>query len=131
MLLAFGWLVYELVANSQPNAQDDALKHLAADALSPISTAPPSELNGTTTPSLTGAEDLRHRTDPFVEVLTSSGVVLSRTGRVGRSAPAVPATLLGAPPLRGYIRTRHIAGAPHPHLFAGPWTRTDLGLGGF
>ena len=130
-LLAFGWLVYELVANSQPNAQDDALKHLAADALSPISTASPSELNGTTTPSLTGAEDLRHRTDPFVEVLTSSGVVLSSTGRVGSLAPAVPATLLSAAAKGGSIATVDLPGSPQLRLFAAPWTRIDLGLGGF
>src|SRR5260370_41961668 len=112
MLLAFGWLVYELVANSMPNAQDDALKHLAADALSPISTASPSELNGTTTPSLTGTEDLRHRTDPFVEVLTSSGVVLSSTARVGSSAPAVPATPRSAAAQGGALATVGIPGSP-------------------
>ena len=31
-LLAFGWLVYTLAANSQGTAQDEALKHRAADA---------------------------------------------------------------------------------------------------
>ena len=95
-LLAFGWLVYELAANSQANAQDEALKQRAADALMSVNTAPAGELNGTATPSLSGAEDLRRRTDPFTEVLTSLGAVLSTTGRVGSAAPAVPATLLDA-----------------------------------
>ena len=77
-LLAFGWLVYELAANSQANAQDEALKQRAVDALTLVSTAPAGELNGTVSPSLSGAEDLRRRTDPFTEVVTSSGTVLSR-----------------------------------------------------
>src|SRR5712664_3832000 len=66
-LLAFGWLVYELAANSQATAQDDALKQRAADTLTSIRTAPPGEfeLIGTATPPLSGAEDLQHRTDPF------------------------------------------------------------------
>ena len=97
-LLAFGWLVYELAANSQASAQDAALKQRAADALTSVSTAPAGELNGTATASLSGAEDLRRRTDPFTEVLASSGGVLSSTGRVGSAAPAVPATLLDAAP---------------------------------
>ena len=130
-LLAFGWLVYELAANSQPNAQDEALKQRAADALTSVSTAPPGELNGTTTPSLSGAEDLQHRTDPFTEVLTSSGVVLSSTGRVGSAAPTVPASLLDAAATSGAIATVDTPGSPQLRLYARPWTRTDLGLRGF
>jgi len=130
-LLAFGWLVYELVANSQANAQDDALKQRAADALTSISTAPAGELNGTSTASLSGAEDLRHRTDPFTEVLTSSGVVLSSTGRVGSAAPAVPATLLDAAANGGAMATVDPPGSPQLRLFARPWTRSDLSLRGF
>ena len=130
-LLAFGWLVYELAANSQPNAQDEALKQLAADALTSVSTAQPGELNGTTTPSMSGAEDLAHRTDPFTEVLTSSGVVLSSTGRVGSAAPTVPATLLDTAATGGAIETVDMPGSPQLRLYARPWTRTDLGLSGF
>jgi two-component system, OmpR family, sensor kinase len=130
-LLAFGWLVYELAANSQPNAQDEALKQRAADALTSVSTAPPGELNGTTTPSLSGAEDLQHRTDPFTEVLTSSGIVLSSTGRVGSAAPTVPATLLETAATSGAIATVDTPGSPQLRLYARPWTRADLGLRGF
>ena len=74
-LLAFGWLVLQLVTNSQATTQDDALKQRAADALTSISTASAGELNGSAGPSLSGAEDLRHRSDPFTEILTSSGTV--------------------------------------------------------
>ena len=130
-LLAFGWLVYELAANSQAATQDDALRQRAADALASIRTAPPGELNGTATPSLTGAEDLQHRTDPFTEVLTSFGVVLSSTGRVGAAAPAVPATLLDAAANGGALATVDTPGSPQLRLFAGPWARPDLGLRGF
>ncbi len=130
-LLAFGWLVYELVANSQANAQDDALKQRAADAVTSVSTAPAAELNSTATPSLSGAEDLRHRSDPFTEVLTSSGDVLSSTGRVESAAPAVPMTLLDAAAHGGTLATADAPGSPQLRLYAAPWTRTDLGLSGF
>ena len=116
-LLAFGWLVYELAANSQANAQDEALKQRAADALTSVSTAPAGELNGTVTPSLSGAEDLRRRTDPFTEVVTSSGTVLSSTGRVGSAAPAVPPTVLAAAVNGGALATVDAsgsAGCPSP-----------------
>ena len=130
-LLAFGWLVYELAANSQATTQDDSLRQRAADALTSIRTAPLDELSGATTPSLVGAEDLQHRTDLFTEVLTSSGVVLSSTGRIGGAAPAVPATLLDAAANRGALATVDTPGAPQLRLFAGPWSRPDLGLRGF
>jgi len=132
-LLAFGWLVYELAASSQATTQDDALKQRAADAVSSIGTAPPGELEliGTATPSLSGAEDLQHRTDPFTEVVTLSGVVLSSTGRVGSAAPAVPATLLNAAAAGGALATVDIPGSPQLRLFATPWARPDLGLRGF
>jgi len=130
-LLAFGWLVYELAANSQATAQDAALKQRAADALTSVSTAPAGELNGAATPSLSGAEDLRRRTDPFTEVLASSGGVLSSTGRVGSAAPAVPATLLDAAANGGTLATVDASASPQLRLYATPWTRTDLGLRGF
>ena len=130
-LLAFGWLVYTLAANSQSSTQDDALQQLAADALTSISTAAPGELNGTAALSLSGAEDLRHRTDPFTEVLTSSGVVLSTTARIGSAAPGVPAALLDAAAQGGAIATVDPPGSPQLRLYARPWTRLDLGLRGF
>jgi signal transduction histidine kinase len=130
-LLAFGWLVYALAANTQGTAQDDGLKHRAGDALTSIRTAPASELNGTASPSLSGAEDLRKRTDPFVELLTASGMVLSSSGRVGEKAPAVPATLLAAAANGGALATVDAPGSPQLRLYATPWTRTDLGLGGY
>jgi signal transduction histidine kinase len=130
-VLAFGWLVYQLVATSQANTQDDALKQRAADALTSIATAPPRELDGTAAQSLSGAEDLRRRTDPFTEVLTSSAVVLSSTGRVGSVAPAVPPTLLNAAANGSALATTDVAGSPQLRMLARPWTRGDLGLRGF
>ncbi len=130
-LLAFGWLVYQLVANSQANTQDDALKQRAADAFASIGTAPPGELDGTTAPSLSGAEDLRQRTDVFTEILTSSGMVLSSTGRLGSAAPPVPATLLEAAVNAGALATVDAPGSPQLRLYARLWARTDLGLHGF
>jgi two-component system OmpR family sensor kinase len=130
-LLAFGWLVYQLVANSQANTQDDALKQRAADALTVISTAPRGELNGSATPSLSGAEDLRRRTDPFTEILNSSGTLLSSTGRVGDAAPSVPMSLLAAAPNGGALATVDAPGSPQLRLYARPWARPDLGVWGF
>jgi signal transduction histidine kinase len=130
-LLAFGWLVYQLVANSQATTQDDALKQRAADALTVINSAPPGELNGSAPPSLSGAEDLRHRTDPFTEILSSSGTLLSSTGRVGDAAPSVPMSLLAAAPNGGALATLDAPGAPQLRLYARPWARPDLGLWGF
>jgi len=60
-LLAFGWLVYTLVTNSQGTTQDDALKQRAVDAVGLIAGAPAGELDGSTLPSLSGAEDLREQ----------------------------------------------------------------------
>jgi two-component system OmpR family sensor kinase len=131
-LLAFGWLLYTLVTNSQGATQDDTLTQRAADAVRLITNAPAGELNGSTAPSLTGAEDLQHRTDVFVEVLTSSGSVISSTGRVGEAAPAVPASLLAAAAQRGgAVATVDAAGTPQLRLFAAAWARPDLGLRGY
>ena len=130
-VLAFGWLVYQLVANSQANAQDDTLKQRAADSLAAIRTAPAEELNGNLARSLSGAEDLRHRTDPFTEVLNASGAVLSSTGRIGGAAPAVPPNLLDAAANGGALATVDAPGSPQLRLYATPWTRTDLSLRGF
>ena len=93
-VLAFGWLVYVLVTNSQGPTQDDALKQRTADAQAAIAGAPASQLAEPATVSLSGAEDLAHRTDPFLEVLTSSGTIVSSSGRIGDAAPMVPASLL-------------------------------------
>jgi two-component system, OmpR family, sensor kinase len=130
-LLAFGWLVYTLAANTQGTAQDDGLKHRANDALASIRTAPASDLNATALPFLSGAEDLRQRTDPFVELLTASGAVVSSTARVGSTAPSVPATLLDAAASGSALATVDAPGSPQLRLYATPWVRTDLGLRGF
>jgi two-component system OmpR family sensor kinase len=130
-VLAFGWLVYTLVTNSQATTQDDALKQRASDAVAQIATAPISELNSSTA-SLSGAEDLRHRTDIFIEVLGSSGNIISSTGRVGDSAPGVPASLLTAAAERGSsLATVDGQGAPQLRFYATAWTRPDLGLHGY
>ena len=129
-LLAFGWLVYTLATTTQGTTQDDALKQRAADAQAAIAAAPGGQLN--VPGPLTGAEDLARRTDPFIEVLTSSGTVLSSTGRVGDAAPAVPASLLASAAEHGSaLATVDLPGAPSLRLLATRWSRADLGLAGF
>ena len=129
-VLAFGWLVYTLATNSQGTTQDDALKQRAADAQAAIVTAPASQLGGPAT--LTGAEDLAHRTDPFVEVLSSTGTVLSSSGRIRDAAPAVPASLLASAAAQGTaLATVDLAGAPSLRVYATRWARPDLGVEGF
>ena len=131
-LLAFGWLVYTLASNSQATAQDDALKQRATDALGLIARAPVGELNRSAGTSLSGAEDLRKRTDIFLEVLTSSETIISSTGRIGDSAPAVPATLIGgAEAPGGSLATIDTPGAPQLRMHATAWSRPDLGLRGY
>ena len=117
-LLAFGWLVYTLASNSQATAQDDALKQRATDALGLIARAPVGELNRSAGTSLSGAEDLRKRTDIFLEVLTSSGTIISSTGRIGE-APG------------GSLATIDTPGAPQLRMHATAWSRPDLGLRGY
>jgi signal transduction histidine kinase len=129
-LLAFGWLVYTLATTTQGTTQDDALKQRAADAQAAIAAAPAGQLS--VPGPLTGAEDLARRTDPFIEVLTSSGTVLSSTGRVGDAAPAVPASLLASAAEHGSaLATVDLPGAPSLRLLATRWARADLGLAGF
>ena len=130
-LLAFGWLVYELVANSQGTTQDDGLKQRASDAAGVIARAAAGELNGSTNPTLSGAEDLRHRTDPFIEVLTASGTVVSSTGRIGDTVPAIPASLLAGAANGTALATVDVLGGPALRFYAIRWTRPDLGLEGF
>jgi signal transduction histidine kinase len=131
-VLAFGWLVYELVANSQGTTQDDALKQRAADAQPVIANAPASQLAAPVAISLSSAEDLATRTDPFIEVLTSTATVVSSTGRIGNAAPAVPASLLSVAGARGSaLATIDLPGAPSLRLYATRWARPDLGLTGF
>jgi signal transduction histidine kinase len=129
-VLAFGWLVYTLATNTQATTQDETLKQRAADAQAAIKVAPASQLEGSST--LTGAEDLVHRTDPFIEVLSASGSVLSSSGRIGDAAPAVPAILLAsAAAQRSALATVEPPGAPSLRLYATGWARPDLGIAGF
>ena len=129
-VLAFGWLVYTLATNTQGTTQDDALKQRAADAQASIAAAPAGQL--TSPGTLIGAEDLAHRTDPFIEIVSSSGAVLSSTGRVGDAAPAVPASLLASAADHGSaLATVDLPGAPALRLLATRWARADLGLTGF
>jgi two-component system OmpR family sensor kinase len=131
-LLAFGWLVYELATNTQATTQDDALKQRASDALSGIARATAGELGGSAGLSLSGAEDLTHRTDPFIEVLTSSGIVLSSTGRIGAAAPVVPGSVLADTRAHGSgLATIEPPGAQALRLYAIRWARPDLGVEGF
>jgi two-component system OmpR family sensor kinase len=129
-VLAFGWLVYTLATNSQGTTQDDALKQRAADAQAAVAAAPASQLSVPGT--LTGAEDLARRTDPFIEILTSNGTVMSSTGRIGDTAPAVPASLLASAAAHGgALATVDLRGAPSLRFFATGWARADLGIAGF
>jgi two-component system OmpR family sensor kinase len=131
-VLAFGWLVYLLATNSQGPTQDDALRQRAADAQAAIASAPASQLGSPATVSLSAAEDLAHRTDPFVEVLTSTGTVVSSTGRVGDAPPVVPASLLASAAAQGSaLATIDPPGAPTLRLYATGWARPDIGLAGF
>jgi signal transduction histidine kinase len=129
-VLAFGWLVYTLATNTQATTQDETLKQRAADAQAAIKVAPASQLEGSST--LTGAEDLVHRTDPFIEVLSSSGSVLSSTGRIGDAAPTVPASLLASVPAHGsLLATVEPPSGPSLRLYVTGWARPDLGIAGF
>ncbi len=104
----------------------------SSDAVGLIATAPSSELSSSAGASLSGAEDLRRRTDIFLEVLTSSGAIISSTGRVGETAPAVPANVLTAAAEGGSaLASIDVPGAPQLRIYATPWTRSDLGLHGF
>ena len=131
-VLAFGWLVYTLATNSQGPTQDEALKQRAADAQAAIASAPASQLGAPASISLSGAEDLAHRTDPFVEILSSTGSILSSTGRIADAAPAVPASLLSAAAAHGSaLATVDLPGAPSLRFFVTHWARGDLGTAGF
>jgi two-component system, OmpR family, sensor kinase len=129
-VLAFGWLVYTLATNTQGTTQDDALKQRAADAQAAVAAAPASQLSVAGT--LSGAEDLARRTDPFIEILASNGTVMSSTGRIGVAAPAVPASLLASAAAHGTaLATVDLPGAPSLRFFATGWARGDLGVAGF
>ena len=129
-VLAFGWLVYTLATNTQGTTQDDGLKQRAADAQAAVAAAPAAQLSVPGT--LTGAEDLARRTDPFVEILASNGSVMSSTGRIGDAAPAVPANLLASAAAHGSaLATVDLPGAPSLRFFAIGWARADLGVAGF
>jgi two-component system, OmpR family, sensor kinase len=129
-VLAFGWLVYTLATNSQGTAQDDILKQRAADVQPAVAAAPASELS--VPGMLGGAEDLARRTDPFIEILSSNGTVMSSTGRIGDVAPAVPASLLASAAAHGSaLATVDLPGAPSLRLFTTGWARGDLGIAGF
>jgi two-component system OmpR family sensor kinase len=129
-LMAFGWLVYTLATNTQGTTQDDALHQRAADTLAAVATASADQLSVPGT--LTGAEDLARRTDPFIEILTSTGTIVSSTGRIGDAAPTVPASLLASASAHGSaLATVDLPGAPSLRFFATRWARPDLALTGF
>jgi len=93
-LLAFGWLVYQLVSNSQATAQDDVLKQRAADSLAAIRMAPAEELNGTLARSVSGAEDLQ-----------LAGSAELRRLREGQAQRGIDADAGAARPVRRFRRT--------------------------
>ena len=129
-VLAFGWLVYTLVTNSQATTQDDLLKQRTADAIASIASAPPGEFTSSGTAKLLSAEDLRVRTDPFVEVLTQFGF-LSSTGRIGTAPPAIPSGVLDKATPGGTFATTDLAPGLSMRLYAREWTRPDLGIFGY
>lgn len=128
-LLAFGWLVYTLAANSQAPTQDQTLKERASDALQLIAVAPRNELDGSMPVSLVGAEDLARRSDVFLEVYSDAGNLLSTTGRVGSRPPTITdSSLITA--VRNGPTTVSLQGQPELRIFATNWKRADLGLTG-
>lgn len=129
-LAAFGWLVYTLVANSQATTQDDLLKQRASDAIVTIASAPPDAFKGSGNASLASAEDLRVRTDPFVEVFTQAGF-LSSSARVGSAPPAIPSSVFDQATPAGTFATVDLAPGLSVRLYARRWTRSDLGMFGY
>ena len=89
-LFVFGWLVYQLVANTQALDQDRALRVRALEAAAGLGGGSPP--GGPGIPA--GAEDLRRHADIFVEVLDGTGSVISSTGQLDGMAPGVPAGAL-------------------------------------
>jgi two-component system, OmpR family, sensor kinase len=128
-LAAFGWLVYTLAANSQATQQDDLLKQRAADALVAIASAPPTAFGSFGSASLAKAEELRTRSDPFVEVLASWGL-MSTSARIGDAPPAIPSSVLQAATPSGTFATVDLAPGLPVRLYARQWTRPDLGQSG-
>ena len=129
-VVAFGWLVYTLAANSQATTQDDLLKQRAADAVAAIATAPAAEFTGSSTPSLASAEDVRLRTDPFTEVFTQAGL-LSSSARVGDAPLAIPSAVFDEATAGGAYATLDPAPGLSIRLYTRKWTRPDLGIFGY
>jgi two-component system OmpR family sensor kinase len=125
-LAAFGWLVYTLAANSQATQQDDLLKQRAADAVVVIASAPPTAFGSVGSASLATAEDLHTRSDPFVEVLASWGL-MSTSARIGNAPPAIPSSVLETATPSGTFATIDLAHGLPVRLYARQWTRPDLG----
>jgi two-component system OmpR family sensor kinase len=125
-LAAFGWLVYTLAANSQATQQDDLLKQRAADAVVVIASAPPTAFGSVGSASLATAEDLHARSDPFVEVLASWGL-MSTSARIGDAPPAIPSSVLETATPSGTFATIDLAHGLPVRLYARQWTRPDLG----
>jgi len=125
-LAAFGWLVYTLAANSQATQQDDLLKQRAADAVVAIASAPPTAFGAFSEASLAVAEDLHTRSDPFVEVLASWGL-MSTSARIGDAPPAIPSSVLDTATPSGTFATIDLARGLPVRLFARQWTRPELG----
>jgi two-component system, OmpR family, sensor kinase len=125
-LAAFGWLVYTLATNSQATQQDDLLKQRAADAAVAIASAPPTAFGAFSRASLATAEDLRTRSDPFVEVLASWGL-MSTSARIGDAPPAIPSSVLETATPSGTFATIDLARGLPVRLYARQWTRPDLG----
>jgi len=125
-LLVFGWLVYQLAAHTQGQDQDRVLSRRSAEVVAAVRAAP----TGMSL-SLAAAEDLRSHTDVFVLVLDPSGTPLSSTARIGDAAPVVPADVLGAATQQGSLLATIAESAIPVRVSVRPWTRPDLGLGGF
>ena len=129
-LLAFGWLVYTLVASNQGTAQDDVLKQRASEAIAAIQSASPDTFKGSGSASLASAEDLRVRTDPFVEVFTQAGF-LSSSARVGSGPPAIPTDVLDRATPAGTFATVDLVSGLSVRLYERRWTRAELGVFGY
>jgi two-component system, OmpR family, sensor kinase len=127
-LVIFGVLLYLLAALGGQDDRDKALTDRAEATLATIETATDADLAPGRAPA---PIEIEESLELFVVILDQTGAVIVSTGEVDGAPPVIPAGFLAAA-ADGHARgTFALTPDLDARLYAVPWSRPDLGLGGF
>jgi signal transduction histidine kinase len=127
-LIAFTLIVYGLLSAAGGNQQDRELSGRVEQSLQALAAARPEDLRPRRDPA---PVDPSRSIDMFVLLLDASGAAIASGGEVAGAPPAVPAEVLARSDAEGSATATIGAAQAKLRLHVRPWSRPDLGLGGY